>query len=452
MKRPVLAWMSALIASACANETKHTRALVEIRSNLGDVLSSVGIEIRGQPEGQSTSDVLSLSQRSDADLLVSFAVAPTPGTNDGSFFLKVTGLDESGNPLVERREFVRFVPHRSQTVRVWLDRSCVGVTCDSEHTCSPASEPGASGECKSIDGSDPIGAETRDSGAIDGQQDSSMDAAEASLAGPALDADHDGAAADGDACAPGRERVDVGTTNCAPSCASDSLGCQPGDSCLTDADCKTGDPDATCDPSDRVCVTLCGPTTIVGQLHLDAAKFCREIDGDLKIEEPNLATIEATALPYLNTVRGDLFVGNALFGAPAISSITISNLQSVDGDIQVGYLTNLRLFSLPRLGSAGALGVVNLPMLVRLSLPQLRSVSGALVLGELMELSQLDLGRLTSVGGELWIGALCKLPWSQVQPVSTLGTAQNLQAVGCCTHTSDLYECLTGNDSCNTCL
>ena len=90
---------------------------------------------------------------------------------------------------------------------------------------------------------------------------------------------------------------------CIPSCTHDELGCRPGDRCAEDVDCQVGgDANASCEPADHVCVSVCGPTTIVSRSNLEAARYCREIDGDLLLD-PSFDSIDASAFPYLVRVR-----------------------------------------------------------------------------------------------------------------------------------------------------
>ncbi len=182
----------------------------------------------------------------------------------------------------------------------------------------------------------------------------------------------------------------------------------------------------------------------MSQVNLDAAKFCREIDGDLNLTQPNLATVDATALPYLTRVRGNLVVGNGSVAAPSIVSITIANLETVDGEIEVGFLQNMTTLSLPRLTSTDSIITSLAPKLMRISLPQLQSVAGTLTISRLEELAQLDIGKLTYVGGAVTLTSLCKLPWSQVLSISALGTSQAISGIGCCTFSTDSHECGMG--------
>ena len=128
-------------------------------------------------------------------------------------------------------------------------------------------------------------------------------------------------------------RTPSGTASCTASCLSSGIGCQPGDTCVTDADCKFGgDNSATCEPTAKVCVRVCEAMIIVSQDNLEAARYCKEIDGDLKIE-PAFATLPATALPYLTRVRGSLLALNP-FGTPDAISITPGALRTVDGEVK----------------------------------------------------------------------------------------------------------------------
>jgi hypothetical protein len=242
-------------------------------------------------------------------------------------------------------------------------------------------------------------------------------------------------------------RTPSATASCAASCASSAIGCQPGDACATDAECRTGgDSSATCDATAKVCVRICPSTTIVSQASLDAARYCKEVNGELRIE-PNFTTIDATGFPYLTRVRGPIIAVGGITGILPIQSITIPNLQTVDGDISFSALVQMTLLSLPRLATAGSVGVANNGSLTHLSLPQLRSVTRTFMLYQNRSLERVDIGRLTAVG-ELRLQALCRLPWTQVQPISALGATQTIASIGCCNMSTDRFAC--GSEcSCN---
>ena len=74
---------------------------------------------------------------------------------------------------------------------------------------------------------------------------------------------------------------------------------------------------------------------------------------------------------------------------------------------------------------------------------------GALTLGYLQSLSQVDLSKLNSVGASLQLNTLCRLPWSQVQRISTFGTSQNIQFVGCCIQFSQHASCTASTPPCS---
>jgi hypothetical protein len=230
-------------------------------------------------------------------------------------------------------------------------------------------------------------------------------------------------------------------------CTVSAIGCQPGDACTADADCQTGgDGNATCDATDKVCVTTCGTTAIVSQDNLEAARYCREITGDLTVE-PNFATIPATALPYLTRVRGSVRSGSAT-GSSTLQSITLSRLETVDGELGFGGFTAMTLASFPRLSSAGGISFALSSALSRISLPQLTRVQGPFALGVLQNLTQVDIGRLNSITGSLSLRDLCKLPWTQVERIAALGSSQVVTTVGCCTMYTKHSSCSGGTSTC----
>jgi hypothetical protein len=245
-------------------------------------------------------------------------------------------------------------------------------------------------------------------------------------------------------------RTPAAMASCSASCArAGAGGCQPGDVCQTDADCRTGgDSNATCDATDKVCVTTCGTRSIVSQDNLDAARYCREITGDLTIE-PDFATIPATALPYLTRVRGSVRSGSAT-GSAALQSITLGRLETVDGELGFGGFTSMTLASFPRLSSAGGISFILSNAVTRISLPQLTRVQGGFALGVLQNLTQVDIGRLNSISGSLTLRDLCKLPWTQVERIASFGSSQLVTMIGCCTMFTKHTTCggSTGTCSC----
>jgi hypothetical protein len=264
-----------------------------------------------------------------------------------------------------------------------------------------------------------------------------------------------GARCQTDPCTPDPCRVGLtcvqttsGTANCLATCASSELGCQPGDVCTSDADCRTGHFNgASCDPASKVCVWTCPSTSIISQSHLAQAQYCREIDGNLVIE-PDFANLGADALPYLTRVRGNLNAGSAS-GNRTAESITVGNLQTVDGLVQFGGFLNLARLSFPRLTSIGSFDLIlTSAALQQISLPQLTTVEGNFRLSYLQGLSQLEIRRLVTVGGTLSLNNLCKLPWSQIEAISMLGTSQSVTNIGCCTM-FDRHACDVGPCTCN---
>jgi hypothetical protein len=281
-------------------------------------------------------------------------------------------------------------------------------------------------------------------------------------AGPDAGTGDDGGAGDGGGgsqtdpctpspCAPGLTcaRSPAGGAACAAPCAALHAGCQLGETCAADGDCrKGGDGMATCDAAGHVCVTVCSTTTILSQVNLDAARYCREIRGDL-ILEPDFATIGPDGLPYLASVTGDVTAASVAAVQSVIESVTLPALETIGGDLGFGSLPNLKLVSLPRLAQVGGALRFGLTTVQRISLPQLTSVGGDFSFSTgLNALTQVEAGNLSSVGGALTLFALCRLPWTHVQHMSTLGTSQTVFDIGCCT-TLASYACVNNICTCN---
>jgi hypothetical protein len=205
---------------------------------------------------------------------------------------------------------------------------------------------------------------------------------------------------------------------------------------------------ATCDASAHVCVTVCRTTTIASQVNLDAARYCREIAGDLLIE-PNFVSIDAAALPYLTSVTGDVSAASVAATQSVAESITLPALERIGGDLRFRSLPQLRLVNLPRLAQLEGSVEFGLLPLERLSLPQLAAVGGDVTIASgLQTLSQLDVAKLTSVDGALVLFGLCRLPWPQVEAISSLGSTRTISDIGCCT-TLASHACVTNICSCN---
>jgi hypothetical protein len=243
-------------------------------------------------------------------------------------------------------------------------------------------------------------------------------------------------------------RSALGTATCSAACAATGAGgCQPGDTCVTDADCRlAGDTAATCDATSKVCVTVCATISITSQANLDAARYCREITGDLLVN-PNFATIPATAMPYLTRVRGNVSGGSAS-GNTVFQAITLNTLQTVDGNVEFIFVQNLARATFPRLTSIG--GVLTfgvMPSFQQLSLPLLTTVTRNVSLTNL-PMTQLDIGRLQTIGGTLNLSSLCQLPWSQVSRISALVASPTVSNIGCCAGTTVSQAC-SGSCTCN---
>jgi hypothetical protein len=251
-------------------------------------------------------------------------------------------------------------------------------------------------------------------------------------------------------CAPGLTcgRSEASGAACAAPCATRPAGCQLGEICAADGDCrKGGDGMATCDAASHVCVTICSTTTILSQVNLDAARYCLEIRGDL-ILEPAFATIGPDGLPYLASVTGDVTAASVAAVQSVIESVTLPALETIGGDLGFGSLPNLKLVSLPRLAQVGGALRFGLTTVQRISLPQLTSVGGDFSFSTgLNALTQVEAGNLSSVGGALTLFALCRLPWTHVQHISTLGTSQTVFDIGCCT-TLASYACVNNICTC----
>jgi hypothetical protein len=205
---------------------------------------------------------------------------------------------------------------------------------------------------------------------------------------------------------------------------------------------------ATCEATAHVCVTVCPTTTILSHVNLDAARYCREIAGDL-ILEPNFATIGPDALAYLVEVSGSVNAVSIASTQSVLESITLPALATIGGELRFGSLPNLKLASFPRLKHVGSNLRFGLTTVERISLPQLTMVGGDVSFSTgLNSLSQLELDMLSSVGGSLTLFALCRLPWSQVEGISTLGMSQAVLDIGCCT-TLASHACNTSACTCN---
>lgn len=240
------------------------------------------------------------------------------------------------------------------------------------------------------------------------------------------------------------------TAVCAAPCATSAANCQPGDTCATDADCRKGSEHAACDAQAKVCVTRCATTTILTQATLEAARYCREIEGDL-IVEPDFSAIRPEDLRFLVTITGDLHAAsNPAMPVPSVlETFTLPALTSIGGDVRFGPLSRLQFVSLPRLERVDGVVTFGFAPLERIALPSLTTVKGALSLTSgLTSLVQLDVRKLMEVGGVLSVIGLCNLPWSQVEPISTLGLSQAVFNIGCCTSLS-AYACSGNTCDCN---
>jgi hypothetical protein len=179
-------------------------------------------------------------------------------------------------------------------------------------------------------------------------------------------------------------------------------------------------------------------------MDLQAARHCREIDGNLQFRGQALEAIGADDLPYLERVTGSLISA----GGKPMRELTLPALREVGSDASPGLIEivldakNLQRIALPRLQRVrGSIGIFGLYALVELDLGALTRVDDSFVLTTLPRLSSLELSPELQVGKLIQFAFLCSLPSESFAPPAG---DRSFEALGCCTESAlgcDTLQC-----------
>jgi hypothetical protein len=159
------------------------------------------------------------------------------------------------------------------------------------------------------------------------------------------------------------------------------------------------------DPDPTPALVCDGVPGIQGPLIIRAATDAEVLDGAICVDgDLILDGVEASTLAFgsLQRIAGDLVVG----GSPGLESLSMPNLRTVDGEVltindDFAGNPSLRELDLPLLETAAGLRVVANPALANLTLTELAVVDGPLAIVETLQLEELVLPRLAEVHGDL---------------------------------------------------
>ena len=209
--------------------------------------------------------------------------------------------------------------------------------------------------------------------------------------------------------------------------------------CKRDDDC-TG-VGARCEPDKHVCLMRCPSLIIESAQDLTQARYCYEVDGDVRFRSSELQAIGPDDLPYLEKITGNVFS----IGGQPIREIVLSALREIGSDAGDSLVeisldqSHLRRVAFPELRAVhGTVSLFGLYALEELEFPALESVDRVFSLINLPRLTSLVLPAELQSSEPSDFEYLCALP---ADAISVPADASKLKAVGCCT--ASAYECDT---------
>ncbi|HVV86125.1 MAG TPA: hypothetical protein VHE35_23875 [Kofleriaceae bacterium] len=163
-----------------------------------------------------------------------------------------------------------------------------------------------------------------------------------------------------------------------------------------------------------------GQAIVYGQEDVDALAGCARLAG---LTVRTAAPVELARLTALVAIDGDLVIGPTL----ANTTLSLPALALVGGRVRVSGNGDLSGLYLPALRRAGAVEIVDDPVLVSVSAPALAAVGGAVTLERLPALELVDSGALVEVAGPLTVARVPVLA-TWVGPPARVGGAVAVDA------------------------
>lgn len=228
---------------------------------------------------------------------------------------------------------------------------------------------------------------------------------------------------------------------CVLSCTIND-SCKPGDACVTDPDCGSGNVCA----GGRCLIEACSGGEFTSA---DKIRNCKTVNGDLVLK---LTASGAASLDFPNTTE---ISGNLSISAQEVISskrtVSFGALNRVGGGLDIGPAVAGDIVgvaaievALPKLTSVDLnLRVMLAETLRVLKLPALTTVGGSFYLQYLDRLQTLQLDSLQSVQGQM---SVLLVPNVGMSPVFTrlagvLGAKLSTQGLGCCLPTNGSADC-----------
>lgn len=137
---------------------------------------------------------------------------------------------------------------------------------------------------------------------------------------------------------------------------------------------------------------VAGPVALYGQDDVAAVAGCARLPG---LTVRTAAPIDLAPLTALVAIDGDLIIGPTL----GITTLALPAVATITGRIRVAGNGDLTGLFLPALRAAGAVEIVDDPVLVSVSAPALTTITGPLTLARLPALELVDTHALTTVAG-----------------------------------------------------
>jgi hypothetical protein len=246
-------WLGSWLLLACGKEARSPAPTVVLVRVDGEVDEVAKVRVTVQDRAQlatGSSATLGVGDAGDGFPLF-FKVVPPKGETQGSFVVRVDGLDDADALRVSAQAWARFAPGKTRLLQLLLSSDCDQVLCADDQSCHYGDEARTPGECGDIlspnltePASVPADESTlptlippareRSSRDADGRDDAEVDApdpsADAAVAAPA-EAGRD--APSGDTGTAAASRVDANAAGANDAASQTSAEAGGAGSCLT---------------------------------------------------------------------------------------------------------------------------------------------------------------------------------------------------------------------------